>query len=91
MAFRAWRQDLDNQERILYRLAPGFVALAGRGDVGFEIGVGPVRSDHPGFDLRIARALAGKRSIYSVTNRMARIRCASGGGVIAPGEPPISS
>jgi len=42
MGFGARRQDLDDQERILDRLAPDFIAPAGPRNVGFELGIHPV-------------------------------------------------
>jgi hypothetical protein len=60
VALGAQRQDLHDQEWGLDRLSSGLVALAGRSDIGFEIGV---RADHSGFDLCVARTPPGQRRV----------------------------
>jgi hypothetical protein len=88
----AGRQYLDDQERVLDSLPTRPIARAGRGDVGLEIGVRQVTPNNPRLGLCVARGRRRDRDAsIRVTKRTVSMRCASAGGAIAIGNPPISS
>lgn len=57
------RQDFDDQKWVLDRLAPGLYRGAGCGDIGDEVGVRPVWTDHSGFDLCVTGSPGGQSGI----------------------------